>query len=239
LSQGHRKGAGVVLDRSGERFGRLLVVRHLGSDTHGRARWLCECDCGTLTAVNSNHLGGRLGTSSCGCLMREATQTPAAREARARALRTHGHGSRVKVSPTYRSWAAAQQRCSNPKNKRYDQYGGRGIRVCERWRSFENFLSDMGERPPGTSLDRIENERGYEPGNCRWLPDAKQAANRRDTVRAPDGRPIVDIARERGISGRTLCRAFLRRGVDPYTYTPPPCSRIKKPAATSGGGSGS
>ena len=95
----------------------------------------------------------------------------------------HGHNRRGKQSPTYNAWAHAIQRCTNPNYRRYDRYGGRGITVCERWRGpggvgFANFLDDMGERPPGLTLDRIDNDGNYEPGNCRWATWSEQASNK-------------------------------------------------------------
>lgn len=83
------------------------------------------------------------------------------------------------MTATYKSWHGMIQRCTNPNNKRWDDYGGRGITVCKRWRSFENFLADMGERPKKRSLDRKDNDGNYTPRNCRWATDAQQRANKR------------------------------------------------------------
>jgi hypothetical protein len=112
--------------------------------------------------------------------LRGATTHSAATRAKQSASHTkHGHRPGAGASPTYRSWAGMLQRCRNPNNPRYRDYGGRGITVCERWSSFVNFLADMGERPPGKTLDRRDVDGNYEPHNCTWSTPKEQHANRR------------------------------------------------------------
>jgi hypothetical protein len=149
------------IELSGRRFGRLVVRAYAGAK-----RWDCVCDCGSHTVVWGGHLR-RGETKSCGCLHRELAKACATK---------HGmYGTRE-----YRSWQGMKQRCCNPEHVAYESYGGRGITVCEEWRlSFEAFFADMLERPPGTSLDRINNDGNYEPGNCCWSDAKQQAENRR------------------------------------------------------------
>lgn len=126
----------------------------------------------------------------------------------------HGHTVNNRRSPTYSSWQAMIRRCENPKDIRYDRYGARGIGVCDRWHTFENFLADMGERPPGRTLDRIDGNRGYEPGNCRWATPAQQTANREATNLVEfrgRSQTIPAWAMELGIAERTL-RGRLEQG---------------------------
>jgi hypothetical protein len=122
-------------------------------------------------------------------------------------------------TPTYRSWQAAKDRCHNPNNTKYPDYGARGLAMCEAWRgSFEAFLSDMGLRPDGMTLDRIDNTRGYEPGNCRWATPAQQSLNRsssRQLVWKGGLRSLREIAEDVGVPRTSLNRAFIRLGTLP------------------------
>lgn len=190
------------VDLTGKRYGALLVLSRLP-----KRRWLLQCDCGqTHAAFHSNITCGR--TTSCGCLRNELVR---------KAKTKHGHTSyRGPCSLTYSTWTSMIGRTTNPSHTVAKHYHARGITVCDRWRaSFENFLADMGERPTkGHSIDRIDNERGYEPGNCRWATRGEQARNTRRTIHLEhNGRTmcVKDWANLLGISPTTL-RIRLRRG---------------------------
>lgn len=144
-------------------------------DSVGQLMFLCRCQCGTERAVRSCHLT-RGNSKSCGCLNRELSSA----RAKARNLK-HGHSPRGKFSSEYKSWASMRARCSNPATNSFEYYGGRGIKVCDSWEgSFKEFLKDMGLKPsPLHSIDRINSNGNYEPGNCRWATKKEQRHNRR------------------------------------------------------------
>lgn len=176
----------------GERFDRLIAERYAG-----KGKWACLCDCGNTSVVDGADLR-RGKVRSCGCLQLEIAKTGDCR-------RTHGHTD----TPEYRSWSAMIRRCADPNARGYHRYGGRGIKVCERWvNSVEDFVADMGPRPPGTSIDRWPDADGdYEPGNCRWATAQEQAANMSTTVLITangKSQPIEAWARELGVSSQAL-----------------------------------
>lgn len=171
-----------ALELAGRRFGRL-VVSHRAQSRPGVAVWRCTCDCGGWKDVASAQLTTGV-VSSCGCLARK-----------------HGHSAGGSRSKTYMVWDSMRQRCNNPRHAAFKNYGARGITVCERWESFENFLADMGEKPDGLSIDRKDNSLGYFKDNCRWATDVEQNRNTRSVRLVEYGGEARSIAEWSALNG--------------------------------------
>jgi hypothetical protein len=176
----------------------LTPITAVGKTADGHIKWRYQCDCGNTTEVAASRVRNGY-TRSCGCLVRANMSG-----------KTHG----MKNTPTYSSWCSAKDRATNPNSKDFHRYGAVGIGMAERWLTFKNFFSDMGVKPLGTSIDRINPARGYEPGNCRWATPIEQARNKTNLVivRAGDEvLPLVDYAKSIGIT-RGAAHLRLKRG---------------------------
>lgn len=196
----------TYLDIAGAKFGRLIAIEPTERRSGGKVVWRCVCACGSEAFAAVNHLndGRRV---SCGCAKKAGNQLRKKKP-------KHGHCADYKSTQTYMIWSGMWARCSNPNGPGYRFYGARGIRVCERWRKFENFLVDMGEKPADKSLDRINNDGNYEPGNCRWATDIEQHRNRSDNVRVTfngETHTIVEWEDRLGMK-RGLLRDRIRKG---------------------------
>ena len=180
---------GNIKNEIGNVYGRLTVVGR-GENSKGRkARWNCICSCGNFTSVLGNCL--RSGhTKSCGCINIEYT---------IKSKTTHG----MTGTSTYNVWSGMRNRCNNTRDQGYKYYGGRGIIVCKRWNKFENFLADMGKKPKGMSIDRIDNGGSYCKDNCRWATNEEQANNTR-------GNRIIDVDGEE----YTMAQLSRKLGID-------------------------
>lgn len=173
------------IDIRGQKFGRLMAIFPTSERYYGRVVWLTQCDCGEYYLVPTMSFVSGL-TKSCGCFHRESSKQRAS--IRKLALK-HGYTN----TSIYTSWEGMKQRCLNPKNQRYEYYGGRGITICDRWsgkHGFENFLEDMGPKPEGLSIDRKDNDGNYEPGNCKWSTQKEQVNNSRRVQGAKNEWPI-------------------------------------------------
>ena len=189
------------VDIAGKRYGRVLIERFAGwYKTRGGREipyYWAKCDCGKRFLKSGN---AAWVSVSCGCLAIERLR---------QSCLTHGHTIGRSMTPTYRKWAAMMTRCFNPNVEKYAIYGGRGITVCPAWLTFDGFLRDMGESPSGMMLDRIDNDKGYGPENCRWVTPYESTCNRRcSRVIEFNGRRrlLTEWARDAGVSHSTLHR---------------------------------
>lgn len=184
----------------GTRFGKLTVIGYDGRDKFGKHRWLCACDCQGPNSIKSIEQGklfrkDSTPTRSCGCLVLK-----------------HGASANSRTTPTYRTWVSINERIKRPENPSYKYYGAKGIKICERWDSrnpegFSNFLADMGERPEGKTIGRINVFGNYEPGNCRWETAREQASNKgnnRVIEIAGLKMTIAEWSRQTGVSQNTI-----------------------------------
>ena len=182
-----------VIDLTGMKFGRLTVLERAEKYKNGNYLWRCRCECGNFTVVSGNSLKSG-HTQSCGCLCKENHTTH---------QMTH--------TKLYTNWSVMIQRCYNEKNEKYPRYGGRGIKVCERWKDFSNFYADVSQmehfKEPGYSLDRIDNDGDYCPENVRWATPKQQARNRHNNIKVNyqgEEMTLPDAAEKSGINYGTL-----------------------------------
>ena len=194
------------VDLRARKYGRLSVIGRF--DVRDKTtRWECLCECGNVRIVRSYALQSG-HSQSCGCLSREINQ---------RKMLKHGQtkSKYTEATSEYSTWRGIIQRCTNPKNNHYDRYGGRGITICDKWRhDFSAFFADMGEKPQGTTIDRIDNNKGYEPGNCRWADKKTQQNNLSNNIVITYGGLTMTLpmwADKTGIANSCLA-ARIRRG---------------------------
>jgi hypothetical protein len=201
----------ALLDITGQRFGNLVALYRDGRNSRNEILWVCQCDCGNRFAAKQGALRSGNRKKCPRCTGRQPGRT--------RDLHGMAH------SPEYRIWSLVHDRCMNPRNRTYDRHGGRGIKLCERWMTFRNFYEDMGQRPSSDhSIDRIDNNGNYEPGNCRWATRIEQANNRRSNVLLTfEGRTLTakQWSRETGLSWETIRKRLKRGWSDEKTLTVP------------------
>lgn len=213
------------IDLTGKKIGRLLVVSR--SERRPRAWWRCKCDCGNECVMSNMALSVNKFTS-CGCWESEL---------RGKWLIKHGHAITGKMTTEYRVWRSMRNRCQNPANQKFKDYGGRGVSVCERWHDFRNFLADMGKRPEGTEIDRIDNNGNYEPGNCRWTTKSSNNRNRRNNLIIEfmgEKKCLAEWAEILGISWHTLFHRMKAGWTIEKTFTTPVKNSSKGPSISQG-----
>lgn len=201
-----------AIDITSKRFGKLLALFPCRRADDKSSVWLVQCDCGKQSfASSSNLIKNRV--VSCGCYGKSANKT---------------HG--LTNSPTYRSWQHMKTRCSKKTGRWAYLYNGKGIRVCDQWLKFDGFLKDMGERPPGTSIDRINGNGNYEPGNCRWATPAEQSRNTRQnhflTIEG-ETKCLADWGKPLNLSGACIYLRIYRLGWAPKDAVSKPAKKRK------------
>ena len=191
---------------AGKRYGFLTCLQFV-PDNSRYLKWLCRCDCGNTKTIMTQSLKSGL-TVSCGCY---------GTKRRKETSRTHGDSGNKKRNGTYSSWANMMTRCEWGGHPSYKNYGAIGIRVCKRWHKYKNFKDDMGERPVNKSIDRLDNNKGYDPENCRWSSKTEQSLNKKKTrwVEYQEKRmPLPVFAESIGVSIKAFRSRLVRRKYD-------------------------
>ena len=159
---------GKIINMIGQKYAKLTVLSQVGVNKSGEKMYECLCECGNIKVIRGNSIRRGL-TTSCGCY-------------RSQYISNKNKSHEQCDNPTYKSWTAMKSRCLNPNTVAYQNYGGRGIKICDEWMDFNNFLRDMGDKPKGKTLDRIDVNGNYEPSNCRWASVKEQNRNTRQNV---------------------------------------------------------
>lgn len=208
--------AGLVELRSGDVYGRLTLAARIWRGNV--SVWECACVCGKIVFVRPAHI--RSGQkSSCGCLRWERLRNSRVK---------HQGNCRGNRTREYSSWASMNNRCFNPTNKKFPRYGARGIKVCERWKDFAMFLEDMGIRPAGTTIERIDNDGDYTPENCKWATSAEQSRNKSNSRRISYGgssKTVTEWGEVLGIPAQLIFGRLRRGWTDERALTQPLTSK--------------
>lgn len=225
--QSTRRPRTKAKDITGVRFTRLVALHITRKTEHSGNMWLCRCDCGTVKEVVYGKLLSS-NTKSCGCLKKKISLESGLALVEMHRLEREERKRLDPLTPeqrrtTYNTWRGMKERCHNPNNNHWHIYGTKGITVCEKWQQFSGFLEDMGPRPKGMSLDRIDGNGNYEPGNCRWATPSQQSRNTERNIWLEwQGRrqTFKDWATELGLYERGLAYRIERWGLEKAMTTP-------------------
>ena len=209
----------LFMNEIGNRHGRLVALSLQRAEKRNGEiyrYWNCLCDCGKMVVRGTASLRDKKHTSSCGCFLSESTS---------RKNKVHGFGARKKRTAEYQIWMGIRSRVNNPNHKNSKEYKERGIAICPRWNSFENFISDMGNKPtPKHTIERINNAGNYDPENCRWATRSEQARNRRSNVMLTykgETLCVIEWCERIGIEFCTLISRVSRGWTDERAITTP------------------